>query len=297
MVLDVPGVVAEVLDLLGRAGELMDRADAVLTRAEAAVERGEDILARAEAAVTRSEDTLTQAGAAVVASEAMLARTALVLGDAEGSAAGMAVLLARTEGILGRGEVMLRPVEELSAVALPIVQRVMDTTDPHEVEAVIGMINHLPALLAHLEDDVLPMLSTLDQVGPDVHGILDDVRGITIALSGFPGIGYLQRRGERKDRAGRGIAYGQDHREAGGHTVPGQTTPEIGRLSRELTADRGDDPGAVGGVARPHEQFREAGRGGDGAARRRQPRLRDTRHAGGRHRDDAPSGGHDASTP
>lgn len=216
MVLDVPGMVAEVLDLLGRAGELVDRADAVLTRAEAAVTRSEDTLARAEAAVTRSEETVARAGAAVSASEVMLARTAVVLGDAEGSATGAAALVARTEGVLDRGEGMLRPVEELAATALPIARQVMEATDPHEVQAVIGMINHLPALLGHLEDDVLPMLSTLDQVGPDVHGILDDVHGITTALSGFPGIEYLQRRGERKDREGRGIAYGREHREGAG---------------------------------------------------------------------------------
>ena len=58
--------------------------------------------------------------------------------------------------------------------------------------------NHGRVGAAQGADAVRAMLGTLDRVGPDVHDILESVSELATALQGLPGVGLLQRRGERK---------------------------------------------------------------------------------------------------
>jgi hypothetical protein len=60
------------------------------------------------------------------------------------------------------------------------------------------MIDELPRLRDHLADDVMPMLGTLDKVGPDLHSLLDVTRDLHLAVAGIPGLRMLRRRGEDK---------------------------------------------------------------------------------------------------
>lgn len=191
MVFDLPGTVGEVLELLRRTTELVDRAEALLTDAEG-------LVARADATMTAAENMVRDG-------EAMLDRTAGVLADAEQSAQAAADLTERADQLLA-------PLEKLGDEALPVASRVIASIDPDEVEAVIGMVNHLPALLGHLEEDIMPMLEKLDHVGPDVHDILSGVQGITTAMSGIPGVSMLMRRGRRAKDHGGGIADDEQQR-------------------------------------------------------------------------------------
>jgi len=51
-------------------------------------------------------------------------------------------------------------------------------------------------VLDHLENDVLPVLRTLERVGPDVHELLEVADDLRRVITGLPGIGLLRRRGE-----------------------------------------------------------------------------------------------------
>jgi hypothetical protein len=48
-------------------------------------------------------------------------------------------------------------------------------------------------------EDVMPLLSKLDQVGPDLHKLLEVTEDLHLAIAGLPGLKMLRRRGE--DRA------------------------------------------------------------------------------------------------
>lgn len=147
------GDVVELFELVGRAGDLLTRAESLLDVADAT-------LARADALLDASEATLARAaGAADTATE----------------------------------------FSEVAATALPALRTVADSIEPDEALAVVRLVDRLPRLVAHLEDDVLPMLEQLDSVGPDVRAILESVQDLAHAASGLPGMGYLQRRGERKE--------------------------------------------------------------------------------------------------
>ena len=71
---------------------------------------------------------------------------------------------------------------------LPIADRLASSIADVEVEAVVRVMDRLPQLSEHLERDVLPLLDTLGQVGPDVHDILDAVQDLTHAIKGMPGM-------------------------------------------------------------------------------------------------------------
>jgi hypothetical protein len=60
-------------------------------------------------------------------------------------------------------------------------------------------VDRLPVVLAHLDEDVLPMLQQLDRVGPDVHAILEVVDDVRDVLLGLPGVGLLKRMGDNKE--------------------------------------------------------------------------------------------------
>ncbi len=72
-----------------------------------------------------------------------------------------------------------------------------------EVTAAVRLVDELPKLRQHLTADVLPILATLDRVGPDLHDLLDVTRDLKLAVAGIPGLSMLRRRGEKlNDDAG-----------------------------------------------------------------------------------------------
>ena len=69
-----------------------------------------------------------------------------------------------------------------------------------EVDAAIALVDRLPMVLEHLESDVLPVLSKLDQVGPDLHELLEVVEDLRRVLTALPGVGLLRRRGDDDEK-------------------------------------------------------------------------------------------------
>ncbi|GAB3390578.1 hypothetical protein GCM10027452_38700 [Micromonospora halotolerans] len=81
--------------------------------------------------------------------------------------------------------------------AAPMATRFVQQLSPEEVTAAIRLVDELPKLKEHLTSDVLPILATLDRVGPDLHDLLAVTRDLKLAVAGIPGLGMLRRRGER----------------------------------------------------------------------------------------------------
>jgi len=91
----------------------------------------------------------------------------------------------------GRADALLAAYEPALTSLGPTVRRLAETFDPHEVEALVSLIDRLPAVLDQVDRTVLPLLTRL---GPDVHEILDTVKDLRQVLAGLPGVGFLRRR-------------------------------------------------------------------------------------------------------
>ncbi|MFD4674061.1 hypothetical protein ACFWNN_30380 [Lentzea sp. NPDC058450] len=181
----VAAVPSRVLDLIGEVEQLVrkvsstiDAVDGIVVKADALVERTANVVADAEKAVdevraiTASAADVSERAAQVVVTAGQTAHTA---------------------------DELIGIYEPLAKKAQPLAQRFVDELSPHEVEAAIKLVDELPVLTEHLTSDILPILATLDKVGPEVHQLLEVTSDMRQAILGIPGFGFMRRRGEKKE--------------------------------------------------------------------------------------------------
>lgn len=145
--------------------------------------------AAAAAVPGRVLDLLTTAEAVVARADALARRTEEVVAGAEKAVGEARRVTAAVQEQVEAARPLMRFVEEFSA---------------HEINAAIQLVDELPRLTNHLSEDVLPILATLDRVGPDIHELLEVANDVRQAILGIPGFDFLRRRGgdkeEDKDR-------------------------------------------------------------------------------------------------
>lgn len=132
-------------------------------------------------------------------------RVLKLLSTAESVVARADELVTRTERVVERAEEAVTQAERVTAEAQaqvtatqPVIEFVEEFS-AHEVQAAIRLVDELPRLSAHLNEDVLPILATLNRVGPDLHELLAVAKEVRQAILGIPGFDFLRRRGEDKE--------------------------------------------------------------------------------------------------
>jgi hypothetical protein len=180
----VAGTVDQAVDSVGGALALVPAAQALLARASALVERADALLDHTELVMGRVDDVVT-------ASEAAVREVDAVTTGADRTMAG-------TTGLVERADALLLSVEPVARQGVPVLERFVHGVADKEVDAALGMLDRLPVLLRHVEEDVLPLLQQLEAVGPDVHAILETVQDLTERLEALPGMGLLRRRADRE---------------------------------------------------------------------------------------------------
>lgn len=95
--------------------------------------------------------------------------------------------VARADGLIGRLEPALNQLQ-------PTLERLAETTDPHEVDAMVAIVDQLPLLAAKVETEIIPVLQTLSSVAPDLHDLLDVSRELNGMLAKLPGMGRIKKR-------------------------------------------------------------------------------------------------------
>ncbi|WP_444950185.1 hypothetical protein [Micromonospora ureilytica] len=179
----VEALLARINGVVDRIETTVDRTDQVLTDAEAAVREVAVISAAATTAIDTATEVATAAAVVVAEADRVAGRAAATVGTAAEAAATAAELLAAYEPALRR--------------AAPMAGRFVEELSHEEISAAIHLIDELPKLKEHLTADILPILATLDRVGPDLHDLLDVTRDLKLAVAGIPGLGMLRRRGEK----------------------------------------------------------------------------------------------------
>jgi hypothetical protein len=220
---DLRDGIAEALALVPRVGAAVGRMEGLLDQVSALLARVDGIVDRADATVDRARSTVVAADAAIVAvgltqvaageaieavgvtqvraNEAIEAvgRTQAKADDAI-EAVGRTT--ARADGTLTVAEDLVGRTAPLAADYLPAltslapsVRRLATTLHPDEVEALVTLIDRLPQLVDHLDQDILPVLESLGSVGTDVHDLVDTVQDLRQIVKGFPGSRLFRRRG------------------------------------------------------------------------------------------------------
>jgi hypothetical protein len=152
---------------------------------------------------------VTQAEGITEAATEVVARAATLSGAAEGVIVTAGGITADATAVVRRAEVtaanageLLDGYAETLRKGAPLAARFVNELSPDEVTAAIRMVDQLPRLREHLVDDVMPLLAKLDQVGPDLHKLLEVTEDLRLAIAGIPGLRMLRRRGEEKTENG-----------------------------------------------------------------------------------------------
>jgi ABC-type transporter Mla subunit MlaD len=205
----VDGLVDRVGTVVDRAESTIDRADGAIDRAEGTIGRAEGTVGRAEAAIEAVGGTQQRADAAIEAvrgtqrrADAAIAAVAGTREKADEAITAVGRTTEHADAVLGRAEGLVTRVEPLArdyaqpmALLAPAAQRLAETLEPDEVEALVRMIDQLPSLATHLDEVVLPVLGSMDNVGQDVHDLVDTMQDLRQVVKGFPGSRLFRRRG------------------------------------------------------------------------------------------------------
>ena len=199
---DALALVPRISALLTRVEGLVDRADEAITGLEGTRARADEAIAavattqaRADEAIATVARTQARADEAIVAVGTTQAAATEAIAEVARTTARAGETLELAEGLVGRMEPLLGGYEEPLARLVPSVRRLAETLEPHEVEALVTLVDRMPRLVSHLDDDVLPILESLGNVGPDVHDLVDTVQDLRHIVKGFPGSRLFRRRG------------------------------------------------------------------------------------------------------
>jgi hypothetical protein len=200
------------LGLLGQTELLVSRMTLLAERAEGLIGRVDGVVDGIEQTLRDTKVIMAAAALAVDEATAVAARAALVVDGAGAAVTGASALVSDAGRITDAASGV---VEQASATsveartlldgyapalrrAAPLAVRFIEELTPEEVTAAIRMIDELPRLRKHLTEDVMPLLGKLDQVGPDLHSLLEVTNDLHLAIIGLPGLKMLRRRGEER---------------------------------------------------------------------------------------------------
>ena len=168
VVADLPVRVAALVDeaerLVARVGTTLDRVDAAVERVEGVSDSVEQLVGQIVPITGSAEAVLESVGATGAGAHALLE--------------------------------IFRPLAERGS---PLLKHFLDEFTERELHALLRLIDHVPQFTDHMEADIMPILATLDRVGPDVHELLDVLKDVRQALQGVPGFRLLRRRGADVD--------------------------------------------------------------------------------------------------
>lgn len=191
MKLPIPGA-AELVQAAAAVRDGLGDALGLAPRLLSMLDDAETLLARVTAVVGKVEMTVDRADALIAS-----------VGTTDLAAARV---LSSVESTTSRGEALLDLYEGPARQLAPAVRIFADALDPDEVSAMVGLVDRLPVLLKHLDEDVLPILTTLDRVAPDLHQLLEIAQDLQVALGGLPGMGWLRKRAEKEEEEAEELA-------------------------------------------------------------------------------------------
>jgi hypothetical protein len=195
-------LVSRMIVLANEAESLIRRVDTVVAEAEGTVVEARAITTAATVVVTEAQ-AITGAAAEVVAQASTLSGAAEgVIVTARSIAADATDVVRRADSTAANADELLDGYTETLRKGAPLAARFVNELSPDEVTAAIRMVDQLPRLRAHLVDDVMPLLAKLDQVGPDLHKLLEVTEDLRLAIAGIPGLRMLKRRGEERSENG-----------------------------------------------------------------------------------------------
>ncbi len=167
----------QLAELVHQAREFVVDATLTQRQAQALVELVGSTRLDAQAIADRVGGTQAEAAAAVSEASAAVAEAAALIESVQ-------QLLTRFQPALAK----LGPLTE-------VVAREVTTDD---AQALTDMLHTAPDLVDTLQNDVVPVLDSLDTVGPDLRDVREVTHAVDEMLGAVPGLGRVKKRVERE---------------------------------------------------------------------------------------------------
>ena len=191
----VAALVGEAERLVVRVGETLDRVDAAVGRVEGVVGDAQALVGRVDGVAGRAAEVAESAAGVAVRAGSVADRADQVVdqiipvtGAAEGVLESVGTTSAGAQALLE----VFQPMTERGA---PLLQHFIDEFSVEELQALIKLVDQVPQFTEHMETDIMPILATLDRVGPDMHELLEVLKDVRLAIQGVPGLSLFRRRG------------------------------------------------------------------------------------------------------
>lgn len=185
------GLVDEVESLLHRVNTIVDQAEKILARTTTTVDNAEDVVRSCAAVAEDAAKTVQDAGKITGAADDVVGEARQVCGQASGT-------VEQAQRTAGVADELLEAYAPMARRAAPLASRFVEELSQQEVEAGIRLVDQLPVLTDHVLADILPILRTLDRVGPEIHELLEVTHDVRRAIVGIPGFQFFRRRGEER---------------------------------------------------------------------------------------------------
>lgn len=206
----IAALIGKLETLAARAEGVIDEVDAVQAAAAGVVERTTVVIDAVEQVVGVAGGTVERVGQVVTLAEGTVGRVddvvdgaQVVVGRTSGVVDDAAGIVQRTGGVVDGAEGLLGRSDDL-------VGRIVATTSDEELQAIVHLIDTLPQAVDALRHDVLPVMSTLGTVAPDLRDLLDIASQLNGVLGSVPGLGRLKKRVEKAQAEEDGEGYRAD---------------------------------------------------------------------------------------
>ncbi|MGH3796268.1 MAG: hypothetical protein ACRDSP_15400 [Pseudonocardiaceae bacterium] len=150
--------------------------------------------------VTTAEQTLAAVNQAITRTDQHLERVGHLIVEVDGvvraanqAVQAAAVTVEQVESLTASAAPLLASYTEPLQRLEPTVRRMADTTDPQEVDALVTLIDRLPRLANAMDGDVIPLLGRIEQIGPDLNQLLDNVCDLNRMMNRMPKV-FRRRR-------------------------------------------------------------------------------------------------------
>jgi hypothetical protein len=163
-----------------------------------------NLLSAVELLLTRISQVVDAAAQIVGDAANTVDRVSYVVDGAETTVHRVDAVTDRAGGIVSSAGITSAQAQQLldayRPIALqlrPMVAQLVGSLSEDELRSAIKLIDVLPAFVEAMQRDIMPILGTLDRVGPDVDALLNVFRDVREGLVGIPGFKFFRKRGEQ----------------------------------------------------------------------------------------------------
>jgi hypothetical protein len=199
LIVEVERLVAVLGRITERVDGLIDRADTLVAACDGVVDTARTITASATEVVESSRGITAGATEVVELSRGITTGATEVVELSRTLTSGAGEVMERAGVTSTAAQELLdlyRPMLERGA---PLAGRFVDDLTPEEIDAAIKLVDQLPVLTQHMVSDIMPILETLDRVGPDISELLGVTKDLRQGIAGIPGLSFFVKRGADKD--------------------------------------------------------------------------------------------------